>query len=147
MKHTNLNKTKNFTLYILIIILIWSISVSLSLIWDIHSTNDQAYKSAEISAINSLNRDQAMRFWISKHGGIYLNISNDIEPITYIKNHPQRDLADLDNGKLYTLYDPATILKKMMEEFPHLYKTTVRMISETPLNKNNLPDKHEQTVS
>jgi len=140
MKYTKLNKTKNFSRYILIIIMIWSISVVLSLVWNIHKTNDQAYNSAELSAINSLNRDQAMRFWFAKHGGLYINISDDIQPIPYIKHLPQRDIADLENGNLYTLYDPATILKKMMEEFPHLYKTTVRMVSNFPLNKNNLTD-------
>jgi len=146
MKYTNNSKTKKFLTYIFIITLIWSISVVLSLIWNIHKTNDQAYEAAELSAINSLNRDQAMRFWFAKHGNLYIPRSDETKPIPFINHLPNRDIADLDSGYLYTLHDPATILRKMMEEFPHLYKTTVRMVSNFPLNKNNLPDKHEQAV-
>jgi len=144
--HTKKNNTKNFVIYIIIILLIWSISVTASLIWNIHKTNDQAYKSAELSAINSLNRDQAMRFWFAKHGGLYIRQSETLEPIQFINHLQNRDIADLDRGEIYTLHDPATILRKMMEEFPDLYKTTVRMISLYPLNEKNKPDKHEQEV-
>ncbi len=127
-------------------ILIWSLCVVSSLVWNIIKTNDQALKSAELSARNSLNRDQALRSWFVKNGGAYIKISNDIQPIAAIKHHPNRDVADIDKGYFYTLYDPQTMLKRMMEEYPDLYNTKVRLIGNHPLNIDNIPDKHEQKV-
>ncbi|MFK5894461.1 MAG: ATP-binding protein [Pseudomonadota bacterium] len=146
MKNKIQNNTKKFIFNILAFILIWSISVVLSLVWNIHKTNGQALKSAELSAKNSFNRDQAMRFWFAKNGGVYLKVSENINPIQSIKHYPKRDITDMDNGAFYTLYDPSTILKKMMEDFPDFFTTKVRLVSDYPLNKMNIPDQHEQKV-
>ncbi|MCK5697010.1 MAG: response regulator [Gammaproteobacteria bacterium] len=131
LKYNNDLSTKNIVNGIALLILLWTLCISASLAWNIYNTHKQAHQHAKEMALNSFNRDQALRQWIAEHEGIYiLNAQNSEE-----------------NGKeSFILLDPATFLKKVMERFPENFDSSIRMIGFNPFNKTNLPNALETAM-
>jgi PAS domain S-box-containing protein len=65
------------------------------------------------------------------------------DPTPYLDHVPERDVTTT-TGRALTLMDPATMLKQMMLEYGEFFGPAARIVSLTPLNRENLPDPWEQ---
>ena len=99
--------------------LVWSIVVGLSLWSNIAREYDDVAKGAAFIAKANLDKDQAIRRWVSGHGGLYGKVSEQLKPSPYLSHIPMRDI-DTPLGKM-TLLNPAYILRLMMDEYASLY--------------------------
>jgi len=122
--------------------LVWVLIVGLSLAWNIA---DERYQTRELIANEAranFNKDQAIRLWAAKHGGVYVPATEETPPNPYLSHIPDRDIRT-PSGKQLTLMNPAYMLRQLMDEFSVLYGIKGRITSLKLHNPNNQPDEWE----
>ncbi|MCP3848632.1 MAG: diguanylate cyclase [Gammaproteobacteria bacterium] len=100
---------------------------------------------ATMEARANFNKDTALRNWIAKRGGVYVQINRGTPPNPYLDHIPERDIQTT-SGKQLTLVNPAYLLRQTMNEFSELYGIKGSITSLKPLNKINEPDEWESKV-
>jgi diguanylate cyclase (GGDEF)-like protein len=98
---------------------------------------------ARKEAMANINKDQAFRIWGSKHGGVYVPVSEDTAPSPYLAHIPERDLTT-PSGRQLTLMNPAYMLRQMMEDYNDLHGVKGKITSLNPINPINMPDEWER---
>ncbi len=120
----------------------WSLLLGLSLYWNISENASRAIELAGIEAKTHLQRDLAFRRWATSHGGLYILTTEETRPNPYLAGVPERDVVT-PSGRLLTLYNPATLLRLIMETQAKLYGVRARITAERYLNPINAPDAWE----
>jgi len=92
-------------IYVASAIVVWTIVLGASLIWDMHSTKKTTEELAKKEARVHFNKDQAFRFWGSKHGGVYVPATKDTPPNPNLSHVPERDIKT-PSGRQLTLMNP-----------------------------------------
>ena len=126
----------------LILALVWSLSVGGLFMWNNHLSTVHTDEMARMDAINAFNKDQSLRRWATKHGGVYLEALQGVEPSPYMEHIPERDVMT-DSGRLLTLVNPATMLNMIMEDYSELFGVQGRLVSINPLNPKDMADPWE----
>ena len=143
-----MKKTKQGVFYSSIIqyliagIIAWTFTLSGSLFWNIKNENRQSYELALHAARANFNKDQAFRFWATKHGGVYVPPTEKTPPSPYMTHLAFRDIISTSGTKL-TLMNPAYMLREMMEDYAQLYGITGRIVGLITLNPKNIADEWE----
>ncbi|HCL81666.1 MAG TPA: hypothetical protein DHW81_05410 [Nitrospiraceae bacterium] len=132
-------------IYVASAIVVWTIVLGASLIWDMHSTKKTTEELAKKEARVHFNKDQAFRFWGSKHGGVYVPATKDTPPNPNLSHVPERDIKT-PSGRQLTLMNPAYMIRQMMNEFSELYGVKGRITSFKPLYPPNAPDEWEKNA-
>ncbi|MDP2794283.1 MAG: EAL domain-containing protein [Sulfurisoma sp.] len=125
-----------------VIALVWTLVNAASLAWNMAIEDDWVGEVARIEAVGSLNKDRALRLWLSSLGGLYAPVGDKVRPNPYMGHLSERDLF-LDHGRVLTLIDPATAIREVGETFAELYGTRVRIVARIQLNPANAPDAWE----
>jgi hypothetical protein len=133
---------KSLIKYFLIVVLLWSVIVTVSLVWNIKEEKNISDTLAKKDAIANFNKDQAFRFWASNHGGVYVPKNKRTPSNPNLAHIPERDITT-PSGKELTLMNPAYMIRQMMDEFPDEYGIKGRIVSDKPLWKPNAPDEWE----
>ncbi|KJU87586.1 Signal transduction histidine kinase [Candidatus Magnetobacterium bavaricum] len=128
--------------YTVAAVILWSIIVVISLGWNILNERHKTLELARNEAMANFNKDQALRFWAARHGGIYVPPDDRTPPNPALSHIPDRDIIS-NFGKKYTLMNPAYMLRQVMQEFGDLYGIKGRITSLKLLNPNNAPDEWE----
>ncbi|MDD5716715.1 MAG: ATP-binding protein [Sulfuricurvum sp.] len=128
--------------YFSLIALVWTLIVGGSFVWNLTQQKDSMNALAKKDAIANFNKDQAFRFWASKHGGIYVKKDARTPSNPNLAHIPERDLRT-PSGVELTLMNPAYMLRQMMDEFPEEYGVKGRIVSDKALWKPNEPDPWE----
>ncbi|WP_295023317.1 EAL domain-containing protein [Sulfurimonas sp.] len=123
-------------------ILFFSILIALSLFWNIGNVKKETQRLAEMEATTSLNKDLAFRLWGTRHGGAYLIVDEQTQPSVFLAHVSERDVKTT-SGKTLTLYNPATMLREIMNDYSKLYGVKARITAELYLNPENAPDAWE----
>ncbi len=126
-----------------VILLVWTVLLGASLLWDIRNNEDRAIQLAGIEAKTNLNKDLAFRRWATKHGGLYLEVTPETQPNPWMAQVAERDVTT-PSGRTLTLYNPATMLRLLMETQSELYGVKARITAEQFLNPINAPDAWEK---
>ncbi len=124
---------------------IWSMLIAASLAWNVERQRDQTAELSTREARAHFNKDQAFRFWATRHGGVYVPIDERTPPNPYLTHIPNRVVTTTD-GQSLTLMNPAYMLHQMMDEFSELYGVKGRITSLNPLNPENAPDAWERAA-
>jgi len=127
----------------LIIIFIWSILILGSIYWNLNKEKNRALQLAEVEAQTNLSKDLAFRLWATKLGGLYVKVTPDTQPSPFMSHITNRDINTSD-GRQLTLYNPAIILRLLMETQTELYGIKARITGEKFLNPANAPDQWER---
>jgi signal transduction histidine kinase/CheY-like chemotaxis protein len=98
---------------------------------------------AKKEALANFNKDMAFRFWASKHGGIYVPVTEKTPPNPYLSHISERDI-ETPSGQKLTLMNPAYLLRQLMAENDDLYGIKGKITSSSPLNPINAPDAWEK---
>lgn len=113
-----------------------------SLFWNINNLNNQAVYLATKEAQANWNKDQALRLWATRHGGLYVKPDERTPPNPYMEQLPNRDVETTDGVKL-TLMNPAYMMRQMTKEFEALYGIKGKITGQLLLNPANKPDPWE----
>jgi len=138
---------KNFrrsvlTRYFRFVLVAFMILVMSSLIWNIINVNQQVLQLAELEAQTNLNKDRAFRLWATRHGGAYLIVNKDTKPVEFLADVKERDVSTT-SGQMLTLYNPASMLREIMNDYSNLYGVKARITGKMYLNPENAPDAWE----
>jgi two-component system cell cycle sensor histidine kinase/response regulator CckA len=129
-------------IYVASAIVVWTIGLGASLMWNIHGTKKATGELAKKEARIHFNKDQAFRLWGAKHGGVYVPATENTPPNPNLAHIPERDIKT-PSGKHLTLMNPAYMIRQMMNEFSELYGVKGRITSLKPLYPPNAPDEWE----
>lgn len=122
--------------------LLWTLLIGAALFWDIRQSKERAIQLAETEAKTHLQKDLAFRRWATKHGGLYVPVTAEDQPSPFMAMTPERDITT-PSGRKLTLYNPATILRLLMEKQSELYGIKARITGAKYLNPVNAPDEWE----
>jgi len=127
----------------LFIFLTWSTMMGISLFWNLQRESTRILQLAEVEAKANLSKDLAFRRWATKMGGLYVKVTPDSQPSPFMSHIEERDTIT-KSGQQLTLYNPAIILRLLMETQKQLYGIQARITGEQILNPANSPDEWER---
>ncbi len=126
------------------IALLWTLLVSLFLVYTIDSEKKQMTNVALAQAKSFFDLIVSTRLWNSAMGGVYVPISEKIQPNPYL-TVPDRDLQTT-NGKNLTMVNPAFMTRLISEISKKSENVKFHITSEKPLRPENLPDEWEKNA-
>jgi len=127
----------------LLILLLWSIVIGASLLWNFQRELERVLQLAEVEAQTNLKKDRAFRLWGVKMGGFYIKVNDKYKPSPFMSHIDERDITT-PSGQLLTLYSPAIIMRLLMEAQQELFGIKARITGEQYLNPVNAPDEWER---
>ncbi|MBF0422254.1 MAG: DUF3365 domain-containing protein [Magnetococcales bacterium] len=133
------------TRHLVIGILIWTLIVGISLLWNVKREYDQYRHLAIKEAQSNYNKDISFRIWGSSHGGVYVPVTDRTPPNPALAHIPERDITT-PSGRQLTLMNPAYMLRQIMEDYSSSYGIRGKITSNKLLNPNNAPDAWENAA-
>ncbi len=88
------------------------------------------------------NKDQAIRFWASSHGGVYVPVSEHVAPNPFLRHVPDRDIQT-PTGKSLTLMNPAYMIRQILEQYTSAYGVYGHITSLKHFRPETAPDAWE----
>jgi len=122
--------------------LIWSALIAGSALFNLDHLKSTSMSLAYAEAQAILNKDITFRRWGTRHGGVYVPVGENQQPIPFMDHVPGRDVTTTDGVKL-TLVNPASMLRQMMDAYAEEFGVRGRIVGLKHLNPNNAPDEWE----
>lgn len=111
----------------------------------VYSQIDGKYQKLALGAAESFYRATVgMRYWNAEHGGIYLPISETLQPNPYL-NDPSRDITATD-GQHLTKVNPAFMTRLVAARINEESGVLIHLTSLRPIRPENGPDGWEKTA-
>ncbi len=129
--------------YAIIAILTWTAIIVASLIWNYVHEHRQIEELALKEALTVYHKDLAFRLWATRHGGVYVPVTEDTPSNKYLENIPEQDITT-PSGKKLTLMNPAYMIRQVMEDYSKLYGVGGHITSLKLKNPDNSPDEWER---
>ena len=133
---------KYITNFFILIIVCITLLIGCSLAWDIYKENQTSYELAKGEAFGSYNKDLVFRRWASMHGGIYVPVSNSIQPNPYL-NFLEEQNVTTTTGKELTLINPSYMTRLVFKLGEQQYGQKGHITSLDPINSENKADEWE----
>lgn len=128
---------------LLIVSTLWILLILSLIYWSYRQEMAFVEQLMHNEALTHLSRDKAFRYWASRHGGVYVPLTEELSPSPYLEHLPDRDIMTSE-GKILTLMNPAWMLRQLMEEYEELYGVKGHITSLNPLREANSPDEWEK---
>lgn len=125
--------------------LVWILLIGLSFFWNAHNERERFIELAKAEARTNLNKDKAFRLWATSKGGFYIPISERSQPSIFLSQLPSRDVKTT-SGMAMTLFNPATVIKEVGEQFQELSGVQAKITNNNYLNPANAPDQWDVAV-
>jgi diguanylate cyclase (GGDEF)-like protein len=135
----------NITFYIYAIVGIWSIIIWGLGAYAMYHLHQDATLGALREAQTSFKKDQALRQWVSSHGGVYVAVDAQTPPSKYLSHIPERDIRT-SAGKPLTLMNPAYVVRQISELYTELYGVKGHITSLKLLRPENIADAWEKAA-
>jgi len=141
-----INKIKPIQLryYALVIVLIWSLFITLLFLWNYNTEKAGTYEAARIQARAAFEKDILYRHWNTVHGGLYAPVTETNQPNPYLKV-PERDIKTQQGQKL-TKINPAYMTRQVHEIAMKTYGVKGHITSLNPIRPENTPDEWESNA-
>lgn len=123
----------------------WTLIIGTFFLWQRSGEREHTLALAKKEARANFDKDQAFRFWATRHGGVYVPANERTPPNPHLAHIPERDIVT-PHGRQLTLMNPAYMLRQMMGEYDELYGVKGRITSLKPLNPRNAPDDWERSA-
>ncbi|MDP2157715.1 MAG: DUF3365 domain-containing protein, partial [Nitrospirota bacterium] len=137
------DEAKRIRRYAAVIAVAWTLIIGVLLAWNLIHTREEARARARRDAIANFNKDVAFREWVTKHGGVYVPVTDETPPNPNLSHIPERDIIT-PSGKNLTLMNPAYALRQLTEDFSGMYGIRGHITSLKPLRELNAPDAWEK---
>lgn len=129
---------------LVVLMVAWTAILAVSLAWNLHrqSHTTQAELRAQVEAIHAMNMEY--RNWIIHNGGVYVPVTDKVQPSPWLSHLPERDITTAD-GKDLTLLNSSYALR-LVQEMMAAGGGKVRMhiSSLRPINPANTADAWER---
>jgi PAS domain S-box-containing protein len=134
----------NFIRYGIIATVIWSLLIACSLLRDHLQHQKDAALLGKIQGLSFFEKDVLYRRWASRHGGVYVPVTESTQPNPFLSHIPERDIST-PTGRRLTLMNPAYMTRQVYE-MAQEYKGTGRghINSLNPIRPENSPDPWER---
>lgn len=119
--------------------IVTSLLVAYSYYWNVDNIRREKLKLAYSEARAMWNKDAAVRFWATRHGGLYVRPDARTPPNAALAHLKNRDVVTTDGMKL-TLMNPAYMMRQITEEFEKDYGIKGKITGKRLLNPVNKPD-------
>ncbi len=113
--------------------------------WAVQEEQENTLRLAKAQARASFGKDQALRQWATRHGRIYVPVSDYFQPDPRMAKIPERDIVT-PGGIELTLINPVTIINQLDRDYGHLYGTSGKITSLTAGSPQNEPDAWERSA-
>ena len=123
----------------------WTLIIAASLAWNLYQNQTRALELAHQEAVAHFNKDQGFRLWGTRHGGVYVPVTEETPPSPYLSHIPERDIAT-PSGKKLTLLNPAYMVRQLMEDYRELYGVRGHITGRVVLRPGNEPDAWEEAA-
>ncbi|MDH3342346.1 MAG: EAL domain-containing protein [Gammaproteobacteria bacterium] len=138
---TSSNRTR-IKIWAGIMVSIWSLSIVVSFLWNDQQVRTLIMDQAGSELRASFYKDLTFRQWATKHGGVYVPVTEETQPDPYIDYIPERDVIT-PSGRKLTLINPALMVRMFNEMAKKNSNTEGHISSLHPLNPGNKPDAWE----
>jgi len=128
--------------YILGIEIFFTLLMLSLLFYNVNQIRKASIELAKNEAIANFNKDVAFRYWVTKHGGVYVPVTEETPPNPFLSHIPDRDITT-QSGKKLTLMNPAYMLRQTMTEYYVLYGVKGHITSLNFLRPETSPDNWE----
>ncbi|NTV50722.1 MAG: DUF3365 domain-containing protein [Geobacteraceae bacterium] len=138
------SKKVRVTRYGVIVAVIWTMFIIYSLLWTHYHHQEDAQLLGKIQGQSFFEKDVLYRRWASRHGGVYVPVTESTQPNPYLSHILERDITT-PSGKKLTLMNPAYMTRQVYE-MAQEYKGTGRghITSLKPIRPANTPDSWEK---
>lgn len=133
----------NLRRYTILIIVFWTMIVSVSLSWNILQEHNNTTELGLSKAREAFNKDVICREWVASHGGVYVPVTKNTPPNPYL-SHIKEQNIETPSGKKLTLVNPAYMVRQARKIGKEEYGIYGRITSLNPIRKENAPDIWEQ---
>ncbi len=140
---TEYTPTHHIVRYGVIAAIFWTLIIAYSIFWG-HQQQQQAVQLlGKMQSQAFFEKDVLYRRWASRHGGVYVPVSEATQPNPYLAHIPERDITT-PGGKHLTLMNPAYMTRQVFE-MAQEYTGTGRghITSLKPIRPANAPDPWE----
>ncbi len=129
-----------------VVALLWTLLISYSLYWEHQQNKEEARTLGRMQGQAFFEKDILYRRWASRHGGVYVPVTESTPPNPYLSHVPERDITT-PSGRQLTLINPAYMTRQVFE-MAQEYTGTGRghITSLKPLRAANVPDTWERQV-
>ncbi len=128
--------------YVWVLALLWTLGVAISLAVALHISDKDIYQLALTQARVAFEKDIAYRRWASKLGGVYAEVTPQVQPNPYLED-AERDIST-PSGRQLTLINPA-YMTRMVHEWEDVFSgVRAHLSSLTPIRPGNIPDAWEK---
>ncbi|MDA3953106.1 MAG: PAS domain S-box protein [Bacteroidales bacterium] len=134
---------QSLKLLILFLAISWTVLVCLSFLWNRAEIIHESNQTARIHLQTAYEKDVVFRRWNALSGGVYVPVSDSVQPNPYLVDFPERDIFTED-GKHLTLINPAYMTRQVHELEIKSINIRGHITSLHPIRKENGPDLWER---
>ncbi|QKQ27227.1 EAL domain-containing protein [Candidatus Reidiella endopervernicosa] len=120
----------------------WSVVILVSYFWNSHQVQSLLLDQARTELRANFFKDQTFRLWATKHGGVYVPVTETQKPDPYVEFLPERDIVT-SSGKTLTLINPALMVRQFNELAKSKFGAEGHISGIKPLNPINTADEWE----
>jgi signal transduction histidine kinase/ActR/RegA family two-component response regulator len=128
--------------YVLILMALWTVIIATSLVWNLFEMKNRVLETARTQADMAYTKNIIYRRWNTEHGGVYVEVREDLQPNPFLEDIPERDIVT-PSGKVLTLINPAFMMRQVYEITKAAHGINERLVSLVPLNPDNMADPWE----
>jgi two-component system, cell cycle sensor histidine kinase and response regulator CckA len=120
----------------------WTLSLAVSLWQSWRLLQHSALNLAVKEASNNLAEDLAYRHWATLQGGVYVPVTPETPPNTYLASMPERDLTT-PSGRHLTLVNPEYMTRLVFADAGAQFGVRAHLTSLKPLRQQDAADEWE----
>ena len=146
MQHSNTNGkgVQQAKYYVLAIITLLFVASAVSLVANLHKTNDQYAELANTVARSFYQAVATMRDWNTLHDGVYVPLTESLRSNLYLVD-PLREVTTAEGLRL-TKINHAQMIRMLSDLMTQDRGVHIHMTSVTPIRPSNAPDAWERQV-
>ena len=135
---------KRINFLALLLAVAWTILINGSLVWNYLEHKKQIIELSRAKAYMAFDRDRLFRRWVGRQGGIYVAVTDAIQPNSLLAHIAERDITS-PSGKKLTLLNPALLARKVFESADKDEPSGIgHLTSQNPIRPENRPDAWEE---
>jgi signal transduction histidine kinase len=120
-----------------------TVMIACSLGWNVSHIRSESRDAALIQARLAYDEDIVYRRWNARHGGVYVRVTDGVEPNPDMAGYPDRDVLT-EGGVHLTLVNPAAMAREAFRTSAGGQPVLARLTSLNPLRQSNQPDEWEK---
>lgn len=114
--------------YALTVLAIWTTTVVGVLLWELRDEDEHMLEIARAEAHGVFEVDHLFRRWNAMHGGIYVPVTEGVQPNPDLASHEERDVIT-PSGRKLTLMNPSYMMRQVRSFSEAAYRIRGRMFS------------------